>query len=138
MSRLSDTPLDAAALAARVRSDDRGAVLVFEGVARADATAGTVVSALEYEAWGEAAERALEAIEDEARRRWPALACAVAHRVGRVDIGTPAVVIAVAAPHRDDAYAASRWLIDTLKARVPIWKKEHRADGGAAWVANRP
>jgi molybdopterin synthase catalytic subunit len=141
MGYLSDVPLDASALRARVEDSACGAVIVFEGVARASSGApehaGRSVVGLSYEAWSPVAERELAALEAEAAERWPRARVALAHRVGPVPIGDAAVVVAVAAPHRDTAYAASRWLIDTLKQRVPIWKKEIFQDG-SAWIGNRP
>ena len=91
--------------------------------------------ALEYEAYPELAIPVMVDIEDEVARRWPGARVAMVHRTGLLAIGEASVVIAVATPHRDDAYAASRYAIDALKARVPVWKKEHYADG-AAWKEN--
>ena len=73
-------------------------------------------------------------LEAEARRRWPLVGCAIVHRVGRVAVGEASVAIAVSSPHREDAFAAGKWLIDTLKQVVPIWKKENWADGSSQWV----
>lgn len=131
---LTPEPIDARAVAAAVRSPAHGAVIVFEGVGR-DSFDGRPVHGLEYEAWPGPAEAALRAICDEAEARWPVRAVIV-HRTGYVGIGEPSVVIAVGAGHRAEAYEASRYCIEALKARVPIWKKEHYADG-AAWIANR-
>lgn len=136
MIALVEGPIDVRAATDAVRSPAHGAVLVFEGVGRDD-FGGRGVVELEYEAWGEVALRELRAIADEAVARWPAVRVALVHRIGRVPVGEAAVVVAVGAPHRQEAYEASRWAIDTLKARVPIWKKERYADG-EAWTANRP
>jgi molybdopterin synthase catalytic subunit len=135
---LSAEPLDARALARAVEDPTCGAVLVFEGVARATGQRdpARAVVALDYEAWDGPAARALADIETETAERFGARV-RIVHRTGRVSIGEPAVVVAVAAPHRDAAYAASRHAIDTLKARVPIWKKECYADG-SSWMDNRP
>jgi molybdopterin synthase catalytic subunit len=135
---LSADPIDARALSRAVEAPSCGAVLVFEGVARATGQrdAARAVIALEYEAWAGPATRALSEIEEEAATRFGARV-RIVHRTGRVAIGETAVVVAVAAPHRDAAYAASRHAIDTLKARVPIWKKECYADG-SSWMDNRP
>ena len=135
---LSADPLDPRALSRMVEDPSCGAVLVFEGVARATGQrdAARVVVALEYEAWDGPATRALSDIEEETATRFGARV-RIVHRTGRVAIGEIAVVVAVAAPHRDAAYAASRHAIDTLKARVPIWKKECYADG-SSWMDNRP
>jgi molybdopterin synthase catalytic subunit len=140
-ARLSPLPLDPAALRKQVEDPSCGAVLVFEGVARASSGAAPhrdrPVTGLFYEAWEPVAERELATLEAEALERWPEVRAAIRHRLGAVAIGEPAVVVAVGAPHRDTAYAASRWLIDTLKLRVPIWKKEIFPDGDA-WIGNRP
>ena len=135
---LCSAPLDARALVREVEDPSCGAVLLFEGVARATGQRdpSRVVTALEYEAWDGPAARALAEIEEEAATRFGARV-RIVHRTGRVDIGATAVVVAVAAPHRDAAYAASRHAIDTLKARVPIWKRECYADG-SSWMDNRP
>ena len=76
----------------------------------------------------------LAELEDEARRRWPIIELALVHRVGDLDLGEVSVVVAVSWPHRDQAFEACRWLIDTLKEVVPIWKKETWADGNEEWV----
>ncbi|MDP2311597.1 MAG: molybdenum cofactor biosynthesis protein MoaE [Pseudomonadota bacterium] len=134
MVLLTETPLDVRALEAAVRDPGHGALLTFAGVARDDGT--PPLRALYYEAWTEVAERELREVADETLARWPTVKVAIAHRVGEVAVGEPSVVVTIGAPHREEAYAASRFAIDTLKARVRIWKKEIYADGGA-WVANR-
>jgi molybdopterin synthase catalytic subunit len=88
---------------------------------------------LEYEAYEEMAQPLMEEIVVEARRRWPVTDVRVVHRLGRLEIGEPSVAIAVTAPHRGAAFDACRYAIDTLKATVPIWKKEFYADG-AVWL----
>jgi molybdopterin synthase catalytic subunit len=95
------------------------------------------VVGLHYEAWPSVAERELAAVEVEAMARWPGARVVIVHRTGEVPIGAPAVVVAVGAPHRAEAYEASRFAIDALKARVPLWKQE-RYDDGSAWIGNRP
>lgn len=135
MFRIVDHPIDVAAVAAAVRHPGAGAVLVFEGVGR-DNAEGRAVRSLAYEAWPDVAEREMAAIGAEAAARWPGARVAIVHRTGPVAIGEPSVVIAVSAPHRGEAYDASRWAIDTLKQRVPVWKKE-LYDDGAAWIANK-
>ncbi len=135
MVLLTEAPLDVRALEDAVRAPGHGALLTFAGVARDDGT--PPLRALFYEAWSEVALRELTQVAADTTERWPTVRVAIAHRTGEVAVGEPSVVVAVGAPHRDEAYAASRFAIDTLKARVPIWKKEIYADG-AAWVANRP
>jgi len=135
MVLLSDAPLDVRALEDAVRAPGHGALLTFAGVARDDGS--PPLRALFYEAWDEVALRELRQVAADTVARWPAVKVAIAHRTGEVAVGEASVVVTVGAPHRDEAYAASRFAIDTLKLKVPIWKKEIYADG-AAWVANRP
>ncbi len=135
MVLLTEGPIDVAALRAAVTAPRFGAVLVFEGVAR-DTFEGRRVTHLAYEAWAPVALETLEAIRQEAETRW-GCALALAHRTGEVPVTEASVVIAVGAPHRAECYEASRFAIDTLKERVPIWKKEHYEDG-SAWKANAP
>ena len=107
-----------------------GGIVVFNGTARDHSEGRPDVSVLEYEAYVEQVAPRLQAIADEARVRWPDIGrVAMLHRMGRVDIGESAVVVAVGAPHRDDAFLAARFCIDTLKATVPIWKREVWRDG---------
>lgn len=129
---LSEHPLDEAAVSARVSGDDCGGVVTFVGAVR-DYSRGHAIRHLEYEAYPEMAIQEMERIADEAERRWPKTRVAIAHRVGHLEIGDLAVVIAAAAPHRGEAFDACRFAIDTLKERVPIWKKEVATDG-AYWV----
>ena len=136
MLRIVEGPIDTAAVTAAVRHPSCGAVLTFEGVGR-DEMDGQRVVELWYEAWTEPAEREFSRIAAEVTERWPGVRVAIVHRTGPVAIGEPSVVIAVGAPHRVEAYEASRYAIDTLKARAPIWKKERYADG-EAWIANKP
>jgi molybdopterin synthase catalytic subunit len=105
-----------------------GAVVTFEGVVREDADSGPV-QALFYEAYELMAERRLAALAASAAEKWPLTHIHILHRLGEVPVGEASVRIIVAAPHRDAAFAACRFLIDTLKASVPIWKREDRADG---------
>jgi molybdopterin synthase catalytic subunit len=133
---LSERPLDAAAVSARVSGPGMGGIVVFVGAVR-DEARGRAIRHLEYEAYPGMAEREMERIADEAAGRWPGARVAIAHRTGRLEIGEVAVVVAAAAPHRAEAFAACRFAIDTLKERVPIWKKEFAADG-EYWVDERP
>lgn len=133
---LSDAPLDPAAVIARVSGPDVGGLVVFLGTVR-DRARGRGVEKLEYEAYPGMAEREMDAIADEAAARIPGARVAIAHRTGMLAIGEIAVVVAAAAPHRPEAFAACRFAIDVLKERVPIWKKEF-ADDGAVWVDDHP
>ena len=132
MVRLQTEPISADALVASARGDGDGAVAVFLGTVR-EATSGRRVLFLEYEAYGGMAERELERIREEAVARFGVSRVSIVHRVGRLAIGEASVGIAVAAPHRAAALAACRFVIDALKAGVPIWKREHFEDG-AVWV----
>ena len=133
MIRLTHQPIDTAAVLAEVASPAAGAVLLFLGTAR-DSTDGRPTASLNYECYEEMALRQLAELEAEARRRWPLTGCTLVHRLGRLEIGAASVAVAVSSPHRDDAFAAGRWLIDTLKQIVPIWKRENWTDGTSEWV----
>jgi molybdopterin synthase catalytic subunit len=132
MIELTDQPLDFQALTERVRSDAAGAVVVFLGTVR-EFTRGIQTKALEYTAYHEMARSSLEQLETEARQRFPVIEVGILHRVGALDLGDVSVAIAVSTPHRAEAFAAGQWLIDTLKLRVPIWKKECFSDGREEW-----
>ncbi|MFP6641768.1 MAG: molybdenum cofactor biosynthesis protein MoaE [Myxococcota bacterium] len=129
---LSEAPLVERDVVARVAGDDAGGVVTFVGTVRNRAR-GHEIKHLEYEAYPEMAEREMEKIAVEAAERWPGVRVAMAHRVGRLEIGDAAVIIAACAPHRGEAFEACRFCIDTLKQTVPIWKKEVAVDG-AYWV----
>jgi molybdopterin synthase catalytic subunit len=133
MQRLSEEPIDFAALTESVRSTDSGAVVLFLGTVR-EMTNGRRTSALDYEAFGPMAESKLAEIEAEAGRRWKLDRVAIAHRLGRLELGEVSVAVAVSSPHRAEAFEAARFLIDTLKETVPIWKKENWHDGATEWV----
>jgi len=130
---LTSDPLPTAAAAAWAVQPRCGAVVTFEGTARDHSDGRPDVHALEYEAYESQVEPRLAAIAAEARVRWPDLGrIAMIHRMGPVAIGESAVVVSVASPHRDHAFAAARFCIDTLKSTVPIWKRE-AWDGGESW-----
>ena len=133
---LSEAPLDPAEVVARVSGPGMGGLVSFSGAVR-DHARGRAIRHLEYEAYPGMAEREMEKICDEAGRRWPGARVAIAHRVGHLEIGELAVVIAAAAPHRAEAFEACRFAIDTLKETVPIWKKEF-SENGAYWVDENP
>ena len=114
-----------------------GGMALFVGTTRAETnSAGQALVALDYEAYVEMARTQLEELARRARQRWPIVKLVLLHRTGRVTIGQPSVFIAVATPHRAAAFEACRWLIDTLKAEVTIWKKEIWSDGRATWVSS--
>ena len=125
--------IDTESLLQKVGSPNAGAVVLFLGTTR-EFTAGRQTASLDYECYGEMALDKLAELEAQARTRWPLLDCAIVHRVGHVPIGQASVAIAVSTAHRQAAFEAGQWLIDTLKEVVPIWKKENWADGGSQWV----
>jgi molybdopterin converting factor subunit 1 len=129
-------PLSLDALLREVSGPEMGGVVTFTGVVRNHAR-GEAIDHLEYEAYAPMAEKEMRKIADAVRARWPLVRIAMSHRVGRLAIGDAAVMIAVAAPHRAEAFEACRFAIDRLKASVPIWKKEF-ATGGSYWVEENP
>ena len=133
MVLLTHQPIDIQSVMTYVQSGNAGAIDVFVGTVRNQTQQKRVVR-LEYEAYEPMALKKIQELVDEVRRRWPVERVAVVHRVGVLDIGEAAVVIAVSTPHRAEAFEACRWLIDTLKEVVPIWKKEIFEDG-EVWVA---
>jgi molybdopterin synthase catalytic subunit len=128
--------IDTDALARSVRTDACGAVVLFAGIVRATADDDRPVTGLSYEAYESMALREFEAISQEARERFGPCEIAIVHRVGDLRIGETAVAVAVAAPHRGRAFDACEYAIDELKARAPIWKREHYVNGDAAWKDN--
>ncbi len=134
--QLLDRPLDPAEALRFVESPEAGGIVQFVGAVR-NQTQGRRVVRLEFEAYAPMAVSEMRKIAEEAGHRWPLLAIAIHHRMGVLDIGQLPVVIAVAAPHRKEAFEACQFAIDTLKQTVPIWKKEIFEDG-EVWVAATP
>ena len=130
---LVDHPIDVAALTAEVAAGSNGATILFIGTVR-DVNDGRAVTGMEYSAYRGMAEREMTDIAREASEQFDTPAIVVEHRLGSLELGDASVVIAVAHPHRGAAYAASRYVIEQLKRRVPIWKREHYADGTREWV----
>jgi molybdopterin synthase catalytic subunit len=132
---ISPDPIDVSSLIELVTEPGAGAVVTFAGVVR-DNNLGRSVDYLEYEAYTEMAEAKLLQVINEARERWPKIRrVAAVHRVGHLDLGETAALIAVGAPHREDgAFEAARFAIDRIKEIVPIWKKEGWSDG-TEWLA---
>ena len=128
---LTHEPLSVAELAGCDAGD--GAVCLFIGVVR-NHNAGRAVTGLEYEAYEEMALPLMQAIAREARERFAVTDVHLIHRLGRLEIGEPSVVVSAAAPHRAAAFDACRYATDTLKEVVPIWKKDSAPDGAAGWV----
>jgi len=134
--RLSDAPLSLAEAVEAVRGPDAGGIVTFVGQVRA-ASRGREVVRLDYEAFAPMAEGQLRAIAGECAARWPGARVSILHRTGTLAVGDVAVVIAAAAPHRAEAFAACRHAIERLKEDAAIWKKEHFVDG-TEWVGLGP
>ena len=133
MFRLSDQPIDIAALSRALVGDSAGACVTFEGWVR-NRNAGRAVHRLDYQAYATLAEKEGEKILIEAREKFAILDVRCEHRTGSLAIGDLAVWVGVSSPHRDAAFAACRFVIDEVKLRVPIWKNEHYADGESGWL----
>jgi len=127
-----NTPLSLDEVVAHVRRPGAGAVVTFVGVVR-DESEGRAVTRLDYSAYDAMAKREMEKIADEIERELPGVRVAAVHRVGSLGVGDAAVVCAASAPHRGEAFTACRLLIDRIKERVPVWKREWGPEG-AAWV----
>jgi molybdopterin synthase catalytic subunit len=126
-------PIDTAAVLREVATPEAGAVVLFLGTTR-ERTQGRRTASLDYECYPEMAREKLAQLEAEARLRWPILRAVIVHRIGHLDIGEASVAVAVSTAHRQAAFEAGQWLIDTLKEVVPIWKKENWSDGESQWV----
>ena len=136
-AELVDGPIDADRVTAAVSGPGRGAVVVFLGTVR-DHHAGRPVEKLTYSAYRSMAVEGLRKIVADLEAAHPALRAAIVHRLGEVPVGEASVVIAVGSPHRAAAYEASRTALERLKTEIPIWKREHYADGEAAWREEEP
>lgn len=132
---LSPEPLDAARAVALVCAGAAGGVCVFLGTTRDETSGdGQRLLALDYEAYPEMAKQQLHDLARRARERWPVIRLALLHRVGRVPVGEASVLVAVSTPHRGEAFECCRWLIDTLKAELAVWKKEIWEEGEGTWA----
>lgn len=131
-AQVTHKALDLATLIKQVSFPGAGAIITFSGVVR-DNSQGKSVDHLEYEAYPEMAQRTLETILEEVQTRWPTVHAAMNHRVGKLKIGDTSLIIAIAAPHRPEAFAAARYAIERVKAVLPVWKKEFASDGDY-WV----
>jgi MoaE-MoaD fusion protein len=129
-------PIDTQAALERIKRPEDGAAIVFEGVVR-NHTRGRQTLYLDYEAYEEMALKQMEELAAQALEQFKVRDVLIVHRLGRLEIGETSVLIVVASGHRGAAFDASRWLIDTLKRKVPIWKKEHFVDG-AVWADGEP
>jgi len=134
MIALTDQPIEPrrTELLSAVACIGAGGIVTFEGVVRSDSR-GKRVTHLFYEAFPEMALPEMEKIGAEARKRWPLQALVLVHRTGKVEVGETSVLIAVASGHRAEAFEACRFIIDSVKTTVPIWKREHYEDG-AVWI----
>jgi len=130
---VTEAPLDSAGVRSAALDPRAGAVVLFEGCAR-DHHAGRAVDQLAYEAFVPMAEAELGRIRDEATARFGLVRCLIHHRLGPVPLLEAAVLVAAAAPHRREAFEAAAWIMDRIKDRVPIWKRERYRDGAQAWV----
>lgn len=133
MIQLTNDAIDPAIVLAQVASPAAGAIVLFLGTTRNESGGRSTIS-LDYESYNQMASKKLAELEAEACRRWPLAACAVVHRLGHLEIGDVSLAVAVSSPHREAAFAAGEWLIDTIKQVVPIWKRENWADGSSTWV----
>ena len=136
MVEITENKIDVAKVINSVNHPEAGGIDVFIGTTR-KSTSNKIVIELEFESHISMAIKELEKIEESAKNQWDIKLAAISHRIGIVPIGEEAVVIAVACPHRKDAFEACRFIIDTLKQSVPIWKKEKFEDGDV-WVAAHP
>jgi molybdopterin synthase catalytic subunit len=127
---LTRSPVLVDALLAEVQGPERGGTCVLLGTVRDDDD----VTGIEYSAYDEMAVAEIERMLGEARDRWPEARVTLQHRLGVIPVGEASIAIAAAAPHRDEAFAACRYVIEEVKKRLPIWKKELRGDGSAKWV----
>jgi len=130
MMTLTRHPLEVDELLAEVQSPERGGTCVFLGTVRNDGD----VTAIDYSAYERMAFEEIDRILDESRQRWTDARVMLQHRLGEIPAGQASIAIAAAAPHRDQAFAACRYVIEEVKKRLPIWKKEMRADGSSTWV----
>lgn len=134
-----DSQLDVAAAIASVLHPRAGGVDVFLGTTRAERRAdGVELAALDYEAYEEMAVEQMRAIAQAAKAKWPVERLCMLHRVGKVGLAEPSVIVAASCPHRGQAFEATRFLIDELKRIAAIWKREVWTDGSTTWVAGTP
>lgn len=135
MTHITRDPLHPGTLLGAVSGPDRGGTVLFLGTVRGGPEDGDV-EFIEYSAYDEMAEGEFARIVTEAGERWPETVVAAQHRVGRVPLGEASIAVAAAAPHREQAFAACRWVVDEAKRRLPVWKKEHLRGGAARWREN--
>jgi molybdopterin synthase catalytic subunit len=127
---LTQQPISVESLLAEVQGPDRGGTCIFLGTVRRDED----VTGIEYSAYEDMAATEIERILSEAEVGWPEARVTLQHRLGLVPVGEASIAIVAAAPHRDEAFAACRFVIEEVKKRLPVWKKELHIDGSATWV----
>lgn len=130
MMHLTRHPIDVDALLAEVQGPERGGNCVFVGTVRSDAD----VTGIDYSAYEAMAFAEIERILGDAKAQWPEARIMLQHRLGLIPVGEASIAIAAAAPHRDEAFSACRYVIEEVKKRLPIWKKELSENGSASWV----
>lgn len=133
MIQLTHDEIDYTTLTESVRSNQSGAVLLFLGTVR-EMTQDRQTLALDYDAYPEMAQAKLTELLDEAREKWPIENSAIIHRLGHLELGDISVALALSCPHRKETFEAGQFIIDEMKIRVPIWKKENWSDGSTEWV----
>ncbi len=133
MIELTEKAIDVQHVLSQVQTPRAGAVVLFLGTTR-QFTEGRETASLDYECYPEMAHAKLAALERESKQRWELERVCMIHRVGHLPLGEASIAIAVSSAHRQAAFAAGKWLIDTIKEAVPIWKKENWTDGTSQWV----
>ncbi|MEL7499625.1 MAG: molybdenum cofactor biosynthesis protein MoaE [Planctomycetota bacterium] len=132
MIELTHNPIDFAAVLASVNSHDAGANVLFTGTTRR-MTGNEETIRLDYDGYHDMAVSELTKLANEAKQKWPVIACSIVHRLGTVELGEASVAVAVSTPHRSESFAAAEWILNQLKQRVPIWKRDHRPGGVSQW-----
>lgn len=133
MIEITSKPIDTTAVLKSVQSNQAGAAVLFVGTTR-QFTGDRETLKLDYECYESLAIKKMTEILEQAAAKWKIEACSIVHRIGTVELGEASIAVAVSSPHRGDSFEAGRWLVDTLKTEVPIWKREYWADGSKEWV----
>ena len=137
MIEFTKQPIDSNAVLASVSTPEAGANVLFLGTTR-QFTKGAETVQLDYEGYEAMVLKEFTAIRDSAMERWPVQKCSIVHRFGTVALTEASVAVAVSTPHRADSFAAAEWILETLKQRAPIWKRDLRPDGYTEWVEGNP
>jgi molybdopterin synthase catalytic subunit len=133
MIEITEDSIDTDQVLKSVQSSQAGASVLFVGTTR-QYTGGKETLRLDYDCYQEMALKKMESLREQAMAKWPIEECSIVHRIGTVELGESSIAVAVSTPHRADSFEAAQWLVDTLKKEVPIWKREHWADGSREWV----